>query len=215
VFVELIDSLRCPVPHADSWLVAAASETVDRHIVRGTLGCPVCHAEYEIRDGAVWFGAEEPPAAFIIPPNDEVIRLAALLSVDDRDGLYVLEGAWGAMAAAASAFSTAARFILVSPPLGCEAEGTLRGAGDLLPLAAASVRGIALGRDSAALAESAARALGTKGRLIAPASTPVPNGINEMARDTRHWVGERDNASSAPISLTRATLKAEPRKRTE
>ena len=207
MFVELIDSLRCPVPHenaAESWLVAAAVETVDRHIVRGTLGCPVCHAEFDIRHGDVWFGAEEPATGFAVPSDDDVTRLAALLGVDDRGGLYILDGAWGAMAAAVSGYSSAAHFILLSPPLGCEADGTVRGAGDLVPIAAGSLRGIALDRCSVALAESAARALGANGRLIAPAVTPVPPSITVLARDDQHWVGEQ-SAGSHPIPLRRAS----------
>lgn len=207
MFIELIDTLRCPLPHehsADSWLVAAAVETVDRHIVRGTLGCPVCHAEFDIRHGDVWFGAEEPVTAFVIPSDDDVTRLAALLAVDDRGGLYLLDGAWGAMAAAVSGYSRAAHFMLLSPPLGCEAEGTLRGAGDLVPLAAGAVRGIALDRQSAVLAESATRALAANGRLIAPAATPVPSSITVLARDEQHWVGEQNAQGSHPIPLRRA-----------
>ena len=207
MFVELIDTLRCPVPHenaADSWLVAAAAETVDRHIVRGTLGCPVCHAEFDIRHGDVWFGAEEPATAFVVPSDDDVTRLAALLAVDDRGGLYILDGAWGAMAAAVSGYSSAAHFMLLSPPLGCEAEGTMRGAGDLVPVAPGVARGIALDRHSAALAESAARALVANGRLIAPAATPVPPGITVLARDEQHWVGEHNAQGSHPIPLRRA-----------
>ena len=53
MFVELVDLLRCPRPHEDTWLVAAAEAMSGRHIVRGTLGCPVCEAEYPIRDGVV------------------------------------------------------------------------------------------------------------------------------------------------------------------
>ena len=49
MFVEIIDLLRCPNAHAESWLVAAAARTVGRHIVEGTLGCPVCEAEMEMR----------------------------------------------------------------------------------------------------------------------------------------------------------------------
>ena len=45
MFIELVDALRCPVAHAESWLVAAAIRMEARHIVDGTLGCPVCSAE--------------------------------------------------------------------------------------------------------------------------------------------------------------------------
>ena len=45
---EMVDTLRCLSVHEESWLVAAADETEGRHIMRGLLGCPVCHARYPI-----------------------------------------------------------------------------------------------------------------------------------------------------------------------
>ena len=53
MFIELVDALRCPRPHEESWLVLAASRLEARHVLEGTLGCPVCHAQYPIRDGIV------------------------------------------------------------------------------------------------------------------------------------------------------------------
>ena len=55
MFLELVDSLRCVRTHEDSWLIARADELVDRHIVQGELGCPVCEARYPIRDGVADF----------------------------------------------------------------------------------------------------------------------------------------------------------------
>ena len=55
MFIELVDALRCPVAHEESWLVASATHTDARHIVDGLLGCPVCHAEYPIRQGVADF----------------------------------------------------------------------------------------------------------------------------------------------------------------
>jgi hypothetical protein len=37
MFIELVDALRCPVPHEESWLVASADRMEARHIVDGTL----------------------------------------------------------------------------------------------------------------------------------------------------------------------------------
>ena len=53
MFIELVDALRCPRTHEESWLVLAASRIEARHIQEGALGCPVCRAEYPIRDGIV------------------------------------------------------------------------------------------------------------------------------------------------------------------
>ena len=41
MFIELIDTLRCPTPHDESWLVLAADRMAARHVVEGTVGCPV------------------------------------------------------------------------------------------------------------------------------------------------------------------------------
>lgn len=53
--VDLVESLRCPNPHADGWLVAAADRIVARRIIEGFIGCPVCRAEWAIRDGELDF----------------------------------------------------------------------------------------------------------------------------------------------------------------
>jgi len=53
VFIELVDALRCPRAHEESWLVLAMSRIEGRHIQEGALGCPVCHAEYPIHEGIV------------------------------------------------------------------------------------------------------------------------------------------------------------------
>jgi hypothetical protein len=45
-------------------------------------------------------------------------------------------------------------------------------------------------------------ALRDGGRLVAPASTPVPDEANELARDARQWVGARRPRPSAPVQLT-------------
>ena len=38
-------------PHEASWLVVSFARRDGRFIVEGTLGCPVCHRQYPIRDG--------------------------------------------------------------------------------------------------------------------------------------------------------------------
>ena len=49
----------------------------------------------------------------------------------------------------------------------------------------ALITGAAQGQGAAA-----ARALRPGARLIAPASTSLPGGVAELARDARHWVAE-------------------------
>src|ERR1700738_4322089 len=100
MFIELVDALRCPTPHEESWRVASAARMEARHIVEGTLGCPVCRAAFPIHDGVVDFrrgsaGALPPATA---PDPEQAMRLAALLDLSDSSGFAVLLGAWGAHA---------------------------------------------------------------------------------------------------------------------
>ena len=191
MFVELIDRLRCPNDHEESWLVAAASRTENRRLIDATLGCPVCDAEFAVRDGIVIFG-ESAPSAPMPATDDEVMRAAALLHVQER-GLYLLDAGWGALVPALLAMMSA-QYLLVDPPAGSVADegvGILNGVGDRWPLAAASLLGIALERATPVRLADAVRVLRPRGRLVAPSSVPVPVGVAELARDERHWVGEK------------------------
>lgn len=191
MFVELIDRLRCPSDHDDAWLVAAASRTANRRLLDATLGCPVCEAEFTVRDGAVLFG-ESAPGVAMPAGEEEALRAAALLHVQER-GLYVLDAGWASLAPALLALLSA-EFLLVDPPAATvagEGMGILIGVGDRWPLAAASVQGIALERATPARVADAVRVLTPRGRLVAPCSAPVPAGVTELARDDRHWVGEK------------------------
>ncbi len=205
MFVELIDRLRCTVPHASSWLVAAASRTVDRHVLEGTLGCPVCGAEYPVRDGAVWFGDTDVDAAASAPELDApaLERLAALLSVDDRGGLYILDGGWARAARPLGLACASARFATLG--VAAEADVVVRGAGDHVPFGAGTVRGAVLARASRELAHAAAATLEVGGRLVAPSATPQPPGMELLARDAAQWVAARTTVDGVPVSLRRAS----------
>src|SRR5256885_8737265 len=102
MLLELVDSLRCVRSHEDSWLVARADELLDRHIVQGVLGCPVCETRYAVKDGVADFtmGASRSMSESTDPEaNAELaMRAAALLGLTDPKGLVVLAGAWSACA---------------------------------------------------------------------------------------------------------------------
>lgn len=171
--------------------MATASRTEHRRLIDATLGCPVCDAEFVVLDGVVAFG-EPRPSAPMMATTDEVMRAAALLHVEER-GLYVLDAGWGSLAPGLLALMSAA-FLLVDPPAGIVADegiGILSGIGDRWPLAASSLQGIAIERASPARVADAVRVLRPRGRLVAPSSAPLPVGVAELARDDRHWVGEK------------------------
>jgi uncharacterized protein YbaR (Trm112 family) len=204
MFIELVDALRCPTPHEESWLVASTARMAFRHIVDGTLGCPVCHAQFPVRKGVVDF-RRAPHAALPadVPPNEEqATRLAAFLDLTDRAGFAVLAGAWSVQAPLLRALVDTP-LVVVDPPAGMEGEpgiSVIRCDGEL-PLAAGAARGVAIDAGTGARLASAVRATRPRGRIVAPAGVPLPADVTELARDATVWVAERDAATSPLVRL--------------
>ena len=218
MFIELVDSLRCPRVHEDTWLVASVTCFDGRFIVEGSLGCPICRQQYPVQRGVVDFTAHaaesrsDPGSApraqpFSTPLDDLVMRAAALLGLDDAGGVVLLGGRCGEFAAALEALSPA-RALLLNPgpgvPLGA-GFSAIRTDG-AVPLAVGSVRGALVDETSSRreMLEGIVRALRPSGRLVAPAATPLPPGVRELARDVREWVAVADGLPSAPVPIRRA-----------
>jgi uncharacterized protein YbaR (Trm112 family) len=211
VFIELVDDLRCPRSHEETWLVASTDRTEGRDIIEGTLGCPICRAEYPIREGIVWFterGSRAVTAKGSGQPVDPelAMRLAALLDLTDVQGFALLAGSWGPAAPLLRAI-VPTPFVLLNPRPAVAAGGGISvletAAG--IPLADATCRGVALDDAHADVAHlaSAIRVLRPGGRLVAPASAPAPPGVTELARDERRWVAEREAAPPKLVALKR------------
>ena len=212
--IELVDALRCTRPHEDTWLVGAFDRMDGRHVAEGRLACPLCRAEFPIRNGIAWFDAPEdggaPPAGAAggdLEDPERATLLAALLALAEPGGTAVLAGGWAAQAEALGAL-VETRLLLVNPPAGTFSSGgddptSVLRTRDRLPLGPASVRGVALDETTggAGFLESAVRALRAGGRLVAPAAVPVPAGVTELARDETLWVAERAVAESPPVRL--------------
>ena len=188
VFVELIELLRCPRQHPESQLVVAATHSVDRHIVDGMLGCPVCNAEFPIRNGVAQFDAVDSTPA--VPPDPELaIRLAAFLDLTDARGFALLAGAWCAQLDALQRICETP-IVLINPPpntggipagvIQCNSAPFATGA-----LRAATVAGESLLRDSIV------RAVRAGGRILATSAIPVPVDVTELDRDDAMWVAEK------------------------
>jgi uncharacterized protein YbaR (Trm112 family) len=210
MFIELIDTLRCPQAHADSWLVASSLRTVGRHIVDGALGCPECKATYAIRDAVVCFADTDRRTVASDVTDDDVFRLAAQLHLVEAPGAIVLTGAWGAYAAPLVRTLPTLQLFAVnaSVPLPLDERiSALSVAQGVLPLAASSVRGVALDAHhaGAAMLDAASRVVRTGGRLVVPAHcTPAAAEWRELARDASAAVFERLTTASAPVTLKRA-----------
>ena len=213
MFIELVDALRCPRTHEESWLVLATSRIVARHIREGTLGCPVCRAEYPIRDGIVDLRLDRTAASGVragqpadAPQTTDGVpadHLAAMLNLGDALGFAVLVGAWGRHARALLELAQVPPLLLVDPPPDVEMISGLSGvrADDALPLAAGAARAVAVDDDGAVRRESAAKSTRAGGRVVAPAHAVVPDGVRVLARDARVWVGEREAPPSSFVRL--------------
>ncbi|HSQ29133.1 MAG TPA: hypothetical protein VLN49_04745 [Gemmatimonadaceae bacterium] len=209
MFIPLVDLLRCPRGHDDTWLVASIDESVDRDIVRGTLGCPICLAEYPIREGVVEFDDAAPPAIPIqaAPREDDAIRLAAALDLTDARMTALLHGAWGAYAPILRGV-TPAQLLLVNPPRGLTSgDGvSIVQSGRVAAVAHSAVAAVALDAGAGPpMVESLVASLKPGARMLGQARTPIPDGLTELARDEDVWVAQRDTAAapSAPVTLTR------------
>jgi uncharacterized protein YbaR (Trm112 family) len=212
MFIEIVDALRCPRPHEESWLVLAASRMEARHVQEGTLGCPVCHGEYPIRDGIVDLRLEQDDVATAHAGGVEARRLtdrvpadhlAAMLGLGDALGFAVLVGDWGRHAEALLELAPVPPLLLVDPPAGIVMIPGLSGvrAGQRLPLAAGAARAAAVDTLDQARLSSTVQATRTAGRLVAPAQAALPEGVRELVRDEHVWVGEREAPPSALVRL--------------
>jgi uncharacterized protein YbaR (Trm112 family) len=199
--VELTDLFRCPVPHRESWLVAAADRTESRVVLDGVLGCPECGAEYAIRNGVAYFDERSSQPATSREAHGETdpdfpFRIAALLHATDASATLALVG-MSVLVARAIQSIVPVRCVVVDAPDEERALSALRAydaplailrtAGGL-PVASGALHGVYAGIGDPALYTVALRA---GGRLVAPADRPVPEGITELARDADLWVGEK------------------------
>jgi hypothetical protein len=211
MFIELVDSLRCVESHEDTWLVASVWRMDGRHIVDGVLGCPVCRREYAVRGGVGWFtdasatsAVEDLTPAGASADANRVARAAALLGLSEGGGTIVLGGHWVECADALADLG-AAHVVLANtaPSPTSVQEVSAIVVGDRLPFAAGTLRGVALSGDAATPARiaSAAQSLRPRGRLVAPATIPLPDGVSELARDAVDWVAERTGTVSPPVPV--------------
>jgi len=214
MFIELIDVLRCPTAHEESWLIVAAGQMEARHIVSGTLGCPVCAAEYSIDQGVVDLRGHRGPIArdslrpvnpSALPPAspDSALRLAAMLGLGDAQGFAVLLGEWGRYAASLTTIVDVP-LLLVDPPSDVKASpgiSIVRSEG-VVPLGREASRATAIDAgDSIERVASAVRVTRPLGRIVAPLAAPLPPGVRELVRDDVLVVGEVEPPAAPLVKL--------------
>jgi uncharacterized protein YbaR (Trm112 family) len=216
VHVNVIELLRCPAGHAESSLVASATRQIERRIIDGSLGCPVCGAEYSIAGGVADLRAapapvaDNEPALQVVAPNEEAtVRLAAQLDLIEPGRLVLLAGEYAATAPALSVMFDALCVTLGVPQHAeqhvAEHASVLR-VDAIVPLAQASLHGAAI--DAAHCSQfglsQVSALLRPRGRLVAPASTNLPLAVSELARDEHESVAARGAGASDVVPLRRA-----------
>ena len=205
---DLLDALRCPGTHEESWLVAMVLEASGPTLLVAELACPVCGAEFRIDDGVAHFAGLTPlaPALPSEPyTSDMVLRLAALLGVAESQTPVGLVGRYTAASGVLASFVSAPQLLINGGPV-IPGPGVSRiVVADRLPLGVETLAAIAVdaAHATSTFLESAARALRLGGRLVAPADAPVPAGMRELARDATEWVAETTTRASGLVELRR------------
>lgn len=220
---DLLDVLRCPSGHDESWLVALVTRADGPCIVEADLSCPLCGSTYPVRQGIGWFA---PPQAGVdapagaprgTPPSSGSLdgeALAAYLGVVDGHEPVALTGHFVQLADDFNVWSSAPLLLLPEPgteglfsstPVRSASAHSALVVGDRLPLGAGTVAAAAVDPWRASpmgLAEFT-RVVRPGGRLLAPTDAAVPEGVALLAQDATHWVGEVRGAPRGLVTLRR------------
>jgi len=204
MFIEVLDQLRCANGHEATWLVASFERVDNRMILDATLGCPLCFRQYRVTHGIVYFETSPTDvaahrrsvSAAMADDAEAAVRVAAFLAAVER-AVLVLAGEWSTAADGVTALLPL-HAIALNPAVAIRdrEEVSIIESPRHIPLAAGAVHGVALdaSTNDAAMVASAVQVLRPNGRLVAPAETPVPDGVNVLARDERHWVAEKQSS---------------------
>ena len=93
MFIELTDHLRCPADHPERYLVLLPDRIVERSVIAGRLGCPVCGRTWAVAEGVAELGGPPPapPSGAALDPSCD----ACVLDVCDIQGdLFCCDFDW-------------------------------------------------------------------------------------------------------------------------
>lgn len=200
MFIELLDLLRCPKQHDETWLVASFKTVSNRFVEAGTLGCPICSAQYPIVDGIADFSGgvsspscDESRSAAGHGREELATRIGAFLDVTEPGAVVALGGAWAYAAEELSNLTEAKVFALNAETDVRESAtvGLVRVAA-AVPLAADSCLGIAVDTwFNSSIIAAAVRAVRPGGRIVGPAAMKPPAELAVLAQDVDYWVARK------------------------
>jgi uncharacterized protein YbaR (Trm112 family) len=195
MFIELAESLRCPVRHEDTHLVLATGAMRGRAVAFGTLGCPSCQAEYPVADGVASFGPRpEMPTPPGVLPDAAVVQ--ALVGLASPGGYVVLVGSAGGLAGPLAKLMTGVHFAVVNlvGASGVSPVRSLLVSPRTIPLATVA-RGVVLGAEYADahwLTEAARVVLrGQRVVVLTEAVEGVPAALAPLTAGRGMWVGRK------------------------
>jgi hypothetical protein len=201
VLLELTEILRCPRAHEESFVVCVAHRTDGRQVTSGVVGCPVCLAEFPIRDGELDLSGAAAPGAPGSPPERRgaaaltAEALATFLDLRGPGGYLALVGGAARLAPALVALLPGVHHVVVNAPPDVDrsADCSYVSAPGCIPVRAAQVRAVVLGADCAAAPwpAEAARVLLRGLRVVIEDERASPDGISELARGAGVFVGEK------------------------
>lgn len=200
MFIELTDHLRCPADHEEQFLVLVPDVIEGRDVRQGSLGCPVCHRSYPIRDGIALFGRA--PSANAAPTRLTPDAQAALAGLGGPGGYAVLVGGAGARSDLVAQELPGIGLVLVNPPEGGpDPAFASRLIAPSLPLKTGSMRTAILGPgygSDPAWVHEAARVVLMGNRVVGEGEAP-PVGELELAANAEGcWVAVRGRLQAKP-----------------
>lgn len=176
----------------------------------GFLGCPVCHARYEIREGVADFTNGERRDDSHRQPEvtgPDGLRLAAQLDLSEGGGLVMLTAGYSMLVPALNERVQATYLIVssYSASPGSPQEVSIRLL-DRIPLVDGALRAAAIDAShaSARFLSEVARCVRDGGRIVAPADSPPPANARVLARDEREWVAKVEKLT--PLVMPRRTV---------
>lgn len=201
---DLLDALRCPRPHDETWLVAMVQRAEGAELLDADLACPVCGAEFVIHEGIARF---DPPVAPAPAVAIEAVRLAALLGVTEGQQPVLLAGVY-ADAGAALAELVPVPQLWLNARRTAPRPATLVGALEVrgrVPLGVETLAGAALdgAHSDGPMLDSVVRAVRRGGRLVAPATALLPAGVQTVAHDAHEQVADVTTRASGLVELRR------------